>query len=62
MSGFFYAVYIFHPLVVISIALALSNWAIDPAIKLLLAAPLVVIGSFLLASVILLIPGVKRII
>ena len=57
-----FAVYIFHPLVVISIALALRYWAVDPAVKLLLAAPLAVISSFLLASVILLIPGVKRII
>jgi surface polysaccharide O-acyltransferase-like enzyme len=57
-----FAVYIFHPLVVISITLLLSNWAVDPAVKLLIAAPLVVIGSFLLASLVLLIPGVKRII
>jgi fucose 4-O-acetylase-like acetyltransferase len=57
-----FAVYIFHPLAVISIALALRYWAVDPAVKLLLAAPLAVISSFLLASVILLIPGVKRII
>ncbi|HEY4198664.1 MAG TPA: acyltransferase [Mucilaginibacter sp.] len=57
-----FAVYIFHPLVVVSVALILSSWTIDPAIKLLVAAPLVVVGSFLLGSAILLIPGVKRII
>ena len=57
-----FAVYIFHPLVVISLSLMLSNWNIEPAFKLLIVAPLAVIGSFLLASVIVLIPGVKRII
>ncbi len=57
-----FAVYIFHPLVVISLSLILSNWHIEPAFKLLIVAPLAVIGSFLLASVIVLTPGVKRII
>ena len=57
-----FAVYIFHPLVVISLSLLLTAWDIEPAIKLLIVAPLAVIGSFLLAWVIVLIPGVKRII
>jgi hypothetical protein len=57
-----FAVYIFHPLVVISIALVLKNWAIDPVWKLLVAAPFAVVGSFLLGSIIVLIPGVKKIV
>jgi surface polysaccharide O-acyltransferase-like enzyme len=62
LSRYTFAVYIFHPLILISLALALRNWAVDPAIKLLIVAPLAVTGSFLLASVITLIPGARRII
>ncbi|WP_288879422.1 acyltransferase family protein [Pedobacter panaciterrae] len=57
-----FAVYIFHPLVVVGFTLAARNWAIEPSIKLLVVAPLVVLGSFVLGSFILLIPGVKKII
>jgi surface polysaccharide O-acyltransferase-like enzyme len=57
-----FAVYIFHPLVIVALTLAVRNWAVDPAIKLLLVAPLAILGSFLLGTFILLIPGVKRII
>jgi surface polysaccharide O-acyltransferase-like enzyme len=62
LSRYTFAVYIFHPLVLISLSLAVRNWEIEPAVKLLLVAPLAVIGSFLLASVIVLIPGVKRVV
>lgn len=62
LSRYTFAVYIFHPLVLISLSLAARNWAIEPALKLLVVGPLAVIGSFLLASVIVLIPGVKKII
>jgi surface polysaccharide O-acyltransferase-like enzyme len=57
-----FAVYIFHPLVLIVLSLAFRNWAIDPVWKFLVVAPLAVAGSFLLASVITLIPGVRKII
>jgi len=57
-----FAVYIFHPIVIISITLLLKNWAIDPAWKLLVAAPSAVVVSFLLGSVIVSIPGVKKIV
>lgn len=57
-----FAVYIFHPLVIVGFTLALRNWAVEPAIKLLAAAPLIVIGSFIFGSLILLIPGIKKII
>ena len=57
-----FAVYIFHPLVLLAISLSIRNLAIDPAWKFLIVAPLAVTGSFLLASVITLIPGVNKII
>ncbi|PBJ09326.1 acyltransferase [Flavobacterium sp. ACN6] len=57
-----FAVYIFHPLVIVVFTVALRNWTIDPAVKLLAVAPLIVVGSFVLGSLILLIPGVKKII
>ena len=62
LSRYTFAVYIFHPLILISISLAVRNWEVDPSIKLLVVAPLAVAGSFLLAAVITRIPGVKRII
>lgn len=62
LSRLTFAVYIFHPMVLISLALLVSNINIEPAIKLLVVGPLAVIGSFLLASVIVRIPGVKKII
>ncbi|HTD39580.1 MAG TPA: hypothetical protein VK671_03100, partial [Mucilaginibacter sp.] len=62
LSRYTFAAYIFHPLVVISVSLIISNWSIEPAIKLLIAAPLAVTGSFLLASVIVSIPGVRKIV
>lgn len=57
-----FAVYIFHPLVIVAITLSVRNWNVDSAIKLLVVAPLTVICSFVLGSLILLIPGVKNII
>lgn len=57
-----FAVYIFHPLVIVAVTLALRNWNIDPAVKFLASAPLIVSGSFLLGSLIVSIPGVKKII
>jgi surface polysaccharide O-acyltransferase-like enzyme len=57
-----FAVYIFHPLVIITLSLSLRNWGVDPSIKFLVVAPMAVVGSFLLASVITLIPGVRKVI
>ncbi|HXO76735.1 MAG TPA: hypothetical protein VN824_15890, partial [Puia sp.] len=62
LSRVAFAVYIFHPLVVISLSLAVRNWPVDPAMKLLIVAPMAVIGSFLLGSLLVCIPGVKKII
>lgn len=57
-----FAVYIFHPLVIVVFTLAVRNWPIDPAIKLLAVGPLIVLSSFVLGLLILLIPGIKKII
>jgi len=57
-----YGVYIFHPLVLVILALLIRNWDVDPAIKFLVIAPLGVVGSFLLALLIIMIPGVRKII
>jgi surface polysaccharide O-acyltransferase-like enzyme len=57
-----FAVYIFHPLVLIGLSLLLSAWMVSPVIKLAVVAPCAVIGSFLLAAVIVKIPGVNKVI
>jgi surface polysaccharide O-acyltransferase-like enzyme len=57
-----FAVYVFHPLVLISLSMLLKPWGADPAVKLLVVAPLAVTGSFLSAHLLLKIPGVKAII
>lgn len=62
LSRYTFVVYIFHPLVIISLSLLVRNISIDPALKLSFVAPLAVIGSFFLGRVILAIPGLKRII
>jgi peptidoglycan/LPS O-acetylase OafA/YrhL len=57
-----FGVYIFHPLVLISLSMLFKTWGVDPAVKLLFVAPLAVSGSFLLAHLLLKIPGVKAVI
>lgn len=57
-----FATYIFHPLVITGVSLIFKYWLADPAIKFLVLAPFVVMGSFLLGSIVLMIPSVKRII
>ncbi|MDR6944963.1 acyltransferase [Mucilaginibacter pocheonensis] len=57
-----FGVYIFHPLVLISLSMLFRPWGIDPAVKLLVVAPLAVAGSFGLAHLLLKIPGVKAVI
>jgi len=55
-----FGVYMFHPLLVISVALLLKDWAIEPAVKLLIAAPLAVASSFVFAGLLRKIPGVRN--
>ena len=57
-----FGVYIFHPLVLISLSMLFKAWGVDPAVKLLFVAPLAVSGSFVLARLLLKIPGVKAVI
>ena len=62
LSRFSFATYIFHPVVIVAFTLAARNWNVDPALKLFVVSPLIVAGSFALGGMILLIPGVKKII
>lgn len=57
-----FAVYIFHPLVLISVSLLLAPLPVAPVIKLLICAPLAVTGSFLLAMLILKVRFVAKVI
>jgi hypothetical protein len=62
MSRATYATYILHPLAVISVALMLKNFQIEPALKFLMAAPIVVAISFSLGSLAVKSPGIKNIV
>src|SRR6185312_1080142 len=57
-----FAVYIFHPLVIISLALAVSSLNIEPYVKLIFVAPIVAVLSFLFGRLIVSIPGVNKIV
>jgi surface polysaccharide O-acyltransferase-like enzyme len=57
-----FAVYIFHPLVLIALSVLAHSWDMDPAFKLIIIGPLAVAGSFLLGSALIKIPGVNKII
>lgn len=56
-----FAVYIFHPLVIVTVTLAIRNWNVDPAVKLLPAAFISVIFSYVLGFMIGKTPFIKRI-
>lgn len=56
-----FAVYILHPLVLISISLIAKSWSIDPALKFLIVGPIGVVLSFLLGYVVVKIPGVDKV-
>lgn len=57
-----FGVYIFHPVVLISLSLSIHSWPADPVIKLIIVGPSAVLFSFLLVSVIRKIPFVNSII
>jgi len=57
-----FAVYIFHPLILIGFSLLLNTWGVNPVIKLGIVAPCAVIGSFMLGWLIVKIPMVNKII
>jgi surface polysaccharide O-acyltransferase-like enzyme len=62
MSRAAFGVYIFHPLVLISLSVIAAGWPMDPGYKLLIVGPLAVSGSFLLSLMLVKIPGVNKII
>ena len=57
-----YAVYIFHPLVLIALSVSIHSWTLEPGLKFLIVGPLSVIGAFLLGALLVKMPGVNRII
>jgi surface polysaccharide O-acyltransferase-like enzyme len=57
-----FAVYIFHPLVLISLSMLLRTWAVDPGLKVLIVAPLGVVFSFLLGLGVVRIPGINKVV
>ncbi|GAB3762414.1 acyltransferase family protein [Spirosoma pomorum] len=60
-SRYAFGVYVFHPLVVILLTLLLTDLPLDPLVKLIIAIPLALVGSFVLAALIVRIPGAKQI-
>lgn len=55
-----FVVYIFHPLAIVSLSLLFKGWAVDPAVKLLIVAPLAIMCSFILGAAVLRVPRVKK--
>lgn len=62
LSRYSFATYIFHPVVIVAFTLAARNWAVDPAVKLLVVSPLIVVGSFVFGGLLVAIPGVRKVI
>ncbi len=62
LSRLAFCVYIFHPLVLIALSVLFKPWGADPAVKLLIVGPSAVVGSFLLAAVLVKVPGVKAVV
>lgn len=56
-----FAVYILHPLVLISLSLIAKSWTIDPALKFLIVGPVGVTLSFLSGYIVVRIPGVNKV-
>ncbi len=57
-----YTTYIIHPLFVIAAALLLKTWTVDPALKLLVVAPIAVVSSFFVAMLLVKLPGIKNVV
>ncbi|HEY4323482.1 MAG TPA: acyltransferase [Mucilaginibacter sp.] len=62
LSANAFGVYIFHPVVLISLSLLVQSINIEPAIKLLFVGPMAVVLTFLLVSIIKKIPLVNNVI
>lgn len=61
MAADAYAVYVFHPLVLVSISLVFAGIALPQLEKFAIVLPLAIAGSFILAHLIRAIPGVQRV-
>ncbi len=57
-----YTIYIIHPPVLVGVALLLHPLALPPILKFLLVGVLVCLACYLIAGIVLKIPGVKRIV
>jgi hypothetical protein len=62
MSRCAFAVYILHPVVLVSLSLLLKNWSVDPSVKVLIVTPLGILFSFVLGFLVVKIPGVNKVI
>ncbi len=57
-----YAVYIIHPVVLVSIALSLRGWAAPPLLKFVVTGGLACAASWLLSDPLVRLPGVRRVV
>jgi hypothetical protein len=57
-----YAVYIIHPVVLVSVSLLLRGWAAPALVKWGVVGPLACIGCWLIADPLVRLPGVRRVI
>jgi surface polysaccharide O-acyltransferase-like enzyme len=56
-----YAVYVLHPLIIVPLALILSNVPLSLEVKFILFTPLAVAISFLTGYLIRMIPGIRNV-
>jgi peptidoglycan/LPS O-acetylase OafA/YrhL len=61
MAADSYAVYVFHPLVLVSLSLIFAGIAIPQLVKFAIVLPLAIAGSFLLGHMVRSVPGVDRV-
>lgn len=61
MAADSYAVYVFHPVVLVSLSLVFAGFALPQLVKFSLVLPLVIAFSFILAHLIRALPGAKQV-
>jgi surface polysaccharide O-acyltransferase-like enzyme len=61
LSANAFAVYVFHPLVLITLSLLIKPWSVDPVLKLLIMIPAALVCSFSFASLLRKIPFVRAV-
>lgn len=62
LSGAAYAVYIIHPVVIVTLSVLLKNWEIYPVLKFILLAPIAIISCYGLGILIKKIPGIGKVV